>query len=147
MLPRETCSLFGAHDASSFFKVHNGRDHPARLLLLSEVSAWLPHDGIRRNGRSHLSRAVEGTPHEFPRSHPVLSSSRDASSTGEEVGLLKSPRSGCGSGPAEVRIIPPHAVKNDGKLARDGNYRFLHSAPASDRDAPRLERVPAAWPG
>ena len=71
-----------------FFKIHNVRDHPARLLLLSEVSTWLPHDGIRGNGRSHLSRAVVGTPHEFPRSHPIPSSSRDASSTVEEVELL-----------------------------------------------------------
>ena len=68
-----------------FFKIHNVRDHPARLLLLSEVNTWLPHDGIRGSGRSHLSRAVVGTPHEFPRSHPIPSSSRDASSTVEEV--------------------------------------------------------------
>ncbi len=85
---RGNFSLFGAHDASSFFKIHNVRDHPARLLLLSEVNTWLPHDGIRRNGWSHLSRAVVSTPHEFPRSHPIPSSSRDASSTAEEVELL-----------------------------------------------------------
>jgi hypothetical protein len=49
-------SLFGAHDASSFFwNILGARDHPARLLLLSEVNVLLPHDGIRRIGRSHLS--------------------------------------------------------------------------------------------
>ena len=61
--------------------------------------------------------------------------------------ITESPRSGCGRGPAEVRIIPPHAVKDDGEFAGNRNYRFLYSAPASHRDAPRLERVPAAWPG
>lgn len=50
--------------------VHDVRDRPARLLLLSEVSILQPHDGIRGKGRSHLSRAVVSTPHEFPRSHP-----------------------------------------------------------------------------
>lgn len=85
MLPRETYSLFGAHDASSFLHVHDVRDHPARLLLLSEVSILQPHDGIRGKGRSHLSRAVVSAPHEFPRSHPIPSSSRDASSSMEEV--------------------------------------------------------------
>ena len=44
-----------------------------------------PHDGIRRIGRSHLSRAVKSAPHEFPRSHPIPSSSRDASSSVKEV--------------------------------------------------------------
>ena len=41
-----------------FLQIYNVRDHTARLLLLSEVSTLLPHDGIRRNGRSHLSHAV-----------------------------------------------------------------------------------------
>ena len=129
-----------------FFKIHNVRDHPARLLLLSEVNTWLPHDGIRRSGWSHLSRAVVGTPHEFPRSHPIPSSSRDASSICGGSRTCGSPRSGCGRSPAEVRIIPPHTVKDDREFTRDRNYCLLHSTPAGNRDAPRLERVPAAWP-
>jgi len=68
-----------------FLHIPDVRDHPARLLLLSEVGVLPPHDGIRRIGRSHLSRAVESTPHEFPRSRPIPSSSRDASSSVEEV--------------------------------------------------------------
>ena len=42
-----------------------------------------PHDGIEMGGAS--SRAVKSAPHEFPRSHPIPSSSRDASSSVEEV--------------------------------------------------------------
>ena len=42
-----------------FLNIPDVRDHPARLLLLSEVGLLPPHDGIRRIGRSNLSRAVE----------------------------------------------------------------------------------------
>jgi len=108
-----------------------------------------PHDGIRGNGWSHLSRAVERAPHEFPRSHPIPSSSRDASSTAEEVRILiaSSPLLCCCRGPAEVGIIPPHSMKDDRELARDRDHRFLDATPASDRYSPSLEWIPATGTG
>lgn len=128
---------------------HSVRDHPARLLLLSEVSMLPPHDGIRRIGRSHLSRAVESAPHEFPRSHPIPSSSRDASARVEEVEQIDWLPSClcCSRGPTEVSLIAPHPVEYDGELTRNRDHGFLHAAPTCDGDAPGFERVPTAWPG
>lgn len=123
-----------------------------RLLVLrgtcfsSRSALSRHHDGIRGNGRSHLSRAVVETPHEFPRSHPDPSSTPDASSSAEEVGLSTP----CGSGrrtPAELSCIPPHAMKYDGELARYRDDRLLHAPPPGNSDAPHLERVPAAPTG
>ena len=53
----------------------------------------------------------------------------------------------CACGPTEVGVIPPHAMKYDGELARDGDHGFLHAASACDGDAPGFKWVPAARPG
>ena len=120
----------------------------ARLLLLSEVSTWLPHDGIRRErvepskprGRERRTIFLGLTRSRRPRGTPPP--------LGEEVQLVEILLNQAAAAlQRKICVIPPHAMKDDGEFAGDCHYRLLHSTPAGNRDAPGFKWIPTTGAG
>ena len=131
---------------------------PTGLLLLFEVGAEPPHDGMRRMGRYNLSGALAAgwrQGRRTLRTHPTRRPREDIFSAGAEpvISFCIFPAfSAAGSGrrrnrgavpaPAELATINPHPVQNDSQASGDRDDRSTHPAPLGHPHAPCLQPRP-----
>ena len=117
---------------------------PMDHSLLSEVSAGLPHDGVRRAGCLKLFRDLQAdlrirTLNEvIP---PIVPMGTTATRLFRRE-LVRVSSCCCKRrdlAPAEVNLVAPHAMQDDGKLASYGDAGLGHAAPLGNAHPPRLQ--------